>query len=230
MKALILVDLQNDFCPGGALGVNTGDETVDVANKLQYAFMGDDALVVATQDYHPPTHKSFASNNNVEVMSPGELNGVPQVMWPDHCVWGSNGAKFHPKLNTDLLTAIFRKGMRVNIDSYSAFFDNKAILDGQEVRYSTGLGEYLKSLGVTDTYVMGLATDYCVKWTALDSVELGFNTHLVTDGCRGVNLSPGDDEKAISELQDVGVTVVNSEDIMSELAEETLAKRKALQG
>lgn len=231
MKALVLVDLQNDFCPGGALGVDTGDEVVAVANRIQYAFLGDNSVIVATQDYHPPAHKSFASNNEgAEVMSLGELNGVPQVMWPDHCVWGSKGAEFHPGLNQEYLTAIIRKGLRVSVDSYSAFFDNKAIIDGQEVRYPTGLGDFLKGLGVTSVYIMGLATDFCVKWTALDSAELGFNTHLVVDGCRGVNLSPGDDEKAVTEMMEAGVTVVTSEDIIAENAAETRARREALQG
>lgn len=227
MKALVLVDLQNDFCPGGPMAVKTGDEVIKVANKIQWAFLGDDALIVATQDYHPPAHRSFASNNeDAEVMSLGELNGVPQVMWPDHCVWGTKGAKLHDDLDVTHLTAIFRKGMRVSVDSYSAFFDNKAIVDGKEVRYSTGMGDFLKGLGVTTTYIMGLATDYCVKFTALDSAALGFDTRLVLDGCRGVNLGPSDSDKAVAEMQEAGIRVVTSDNIMAELAEETRARRE----
>jgi len=226
MKALILVDLQNDFCPGGALAVNTGDEVMAVANKLQWGFLGDEALVVATQDYHPPAHRSFASNNEgAEVMSLGELNGVPQVMWPDHCVWGTQGSELHSNLDVTHLTALFRKGMRVSVDSYSAFFDNKAIINGEEVRYSTGLGDFLRGRGVTTVYVMGLATDYCVKFTALDSVALGFDTRLVLDGCRGVNLDPADSDKAVQEMQDAGVQVVTSDEVMAEVAEENRARR-----
>lgn len=212
MKALVLVDLQNDFCPGGALGVNEGDKVMTVANRLLHAGVCD--LVVATQDWHPPAHKSFASNNGAEVMSMGELNGVPQVMWPDHCMWGTHGAEFHKDAEMDYVQAIFRKGTNPQVDSYSGFFDNEAVFNGKKVRHSTGMGEYLKGLGVTDVYVLGLATDFCVKFTTLDAVGLGFNTHLVTDGCRGVNLTPGDSEAAVKEMVEAGAKTVTSDELL----------------
>lgn len=202
MKALILVDLQNDFCPGGALGVDGGDEVIAVANKLSASDFFD--VVVATQDWHPGDHGSFASNQGAEVFTTGELNGLPQVWWPDHCIWSSPGSQFRHDFSLNRVNAIFRKGMDKDIDSYSGFFDNGK-------RRSTGLGEYLRGLGVVDVYIMGLALDFCVKFTALDAAELGFNTHLVRDGCRAVNMAPGDDEKAVEELKAAGVTVVSSD-------------------
>lgn len=213
MKALVLVDLQNDFCPGGALAVTKGDEVVPVANRLITGGFAD--VNVCTQDWHPPTHKSFRSNNDVpEDEIVGMLNGVPQVWWPDHCVWGTEGGQYHKNLMSGRVSAFFRKGMNSKVDSYSGFFDNKTIFDGKEVRSPTGMGGYLKALGVTDVYVMGLATDYCVKFTALDAVELGFNTHLVLDGCRGVNLSPEDSDKAVNEMKEAGVKIVNSDKLL----------------
>lgn len=210
--AFIFVDMQNDFCPGGALAVENGDQVIEVANFISNNIAG---VMVATQDWHPASHKSFRSNNDVpddEVV--GLLNGVPQIWWPDHAVQGTKGSEFHPNLDLNPVHAIFRKGMNYKIDSYSAFFDNKAIIDGQEVRASTGLDAYLKGLGVVNTYILGLATDYCVKWTAEDSAALGFNTHLVLDGCRGVNLNPDDSDKAVAELEKVGVTILNSSELL----------------
>jgi nicotinamidase/pyrazinamidase len=196
----VLVDIQNDFLPGGALAVPRGDEVVPVANRVQSAF----DLVVATQDWHPPGHGSFAS------MRPGrkpgdvdELAGLPQVLWPDHCVQGSRGAEFAPGLQMNRVEAIFRKGTDPTIDSYSGFFDNGH-------RKSTGLGDYLKGRGATDVYVLGLATDYCVKFTALDARKLGFRTFLVQDGSRGVELRPGDVDRAVDEMRAAGVEVVQS--------------------
>lgn len=212
MKALILVDIQNDFCPGGALAVSKGDEVVEVANRLSTRF---NWLVVATQDWHPANHKSFRSNNDVpsnEIV--GVLNGVPQVWWPNHCVQGTSGADFHRSLNLNKVAAVFRKGMNPQVDSYSGFFDNKAIFDGKETRSTTGLANYLSGRGVTSVFVMGLATDYCVKYTALDAASLGFSTHLVVDGCRAVNLSAYDDDKAVAEMQAAGVKVVASSELL----------------
>lgn len=207
MKALIVVDVQNDFCPGGALAVKEGDQVVPVANLLMVEGKFD--VVVATQDFHPPTHKSFASNNgDAKPMSMGELNGVPQVMWPNHCVFGTEGSRFHSNFISNGPHAIIRKGRNPEVDSYSGFFDNKAIIDGKEVRNPTGLGGYLTNLGVKNVYVMGLATDYCVKFTALDAVGLGFKTHLVSEGCRAVNLSDGDGDAAIAEMKKAGVKIV----------------------
>jgi len=159
MRALILVDIQNDFLPGGSLAVPDGDAVVPVANAVKGRF----DLVVATQDWHPAEHGSFASSHpGTKPGETGELVGLPQVFWPDHCVQGSDGARLHRDLDLHAVT-IFRKGTDPEIDSYSAFFDNAH-------RKATGLGDYLNSQGVTDVFILGLATDYCVKFTALDSV------------------------------------------------------------
>ena len=200
MQALILVDIQNDFCPGGALAVPDGDAVVPVANRLLDKF----PLVVATQDLHPPEHKSFADNHaGRTVYDVIDLEGLPQVLWPVHCVDGSRGAEFHPQLRAAEVDAVFPKGTDASIDSYSGFFDN-----GQ--RKATGLGDYLREQGVTDVFVMGLATDYCVKATALDAVRLGFRTTVIEDGCRGVELSPGDVDAAKAELRAAGVSLRQS--------------------
>jgi len=200
MRTLILIDIQNDFLPGGALAVPRGDEVVPVANRLQPRF----DLVVATQDWHPAGHGSFASTHPGR--KPGELAdlaGLPQILWPDHCVQGSAGAAFAPGLELNRVEAIFRKGTDPRIDSYSGFFDNGH-------RKSTGLGGYLEARGATDVYVLGLATDYCVKFTALDARQLGFRTYLVEDGSRGVELRPGDVPRAVEEMRTAGVEVLRS--------------------
>jgi nicotinamidase/pyrazinamidase len=205
MKALILVDIQNDFCPGGALAVSEGDQVVPVANRLARAF----ELVVATQDWHPPDHGSFAANHDGK--EPGQvidLDGLQQVLWPVHCVQGSDGAAFRADLATDQITRVFQKGTDPTIDSYSGFFDNGH-------RKSTGLADYLKENGVDKVYVLGLATDYCVKFTALDAQDQGFDTYLVEDGCRGVELADGDVERAIDEMREAGVTIVSSGDLIA---------------
>jgi nicotinamidase/pyrazinamidase len=206
MKALILVDIQNDFLPGGALGVPHGDEVVPVANRLQPRF----GLVVATQDWHPKDHGSFASTRPGR--KPGELaelGGLPQVLWPDHCVQGTTGAAFAPGLEMNRVEAIVRKGTDPAIDSYSGFFDNGH-------RKATGLGDYLRGRGATDVYVMGLATDYCVKFTALDALRLGFRTFLVQDGSRGVELRAGDVARATEEMRQAGVQIVQAADVQTD--------------
>ena len=206
MKVLILVDVQNDFLPGGALGVPGGNEVVPVANRLQPRF----GLVVATQDWHPKGHGSFASTRPGR--KPGELaelGWLPQVLWPDHCVQGTSGAAFAPGLEMNRVEAILRKGTDPAIDSYSGFFDNGH-------RKSTGLADYLRGRGATDLYVMGLATDYCVKFTALDALQLGFRTFLVEDGSRGVELSPGDVARAVDEMRQAGVQIVQSGDVQTD--------------
>lgn len=200
MRALILLDIQNDFLPGGALAVPRGDEVIPIANRLQSRF----DLVVATQDWHPARHGSFASRHPGR--KPGdlaELGGLPQVLWPDHCVQGSPGAAFATALDMNRVETIFRKGTDPAIDSYSGFFDNGH-------RKSTGLGDYLKGRGADEIFVLGLATDYCVKYTALDARQLGFRTFLVEDGSRGVELQPGDIARAVAEMREAGVHVVRS--------------------
>ncbi|MCI0349034.1 MAG: bifunctional nicotinamidase/pyrazinamidase [Acidobacteriales bacterium] len=205
MKALILVDIQNDFVPGGALPVPDGDKVVPIANALQPRF----ELVVATQDWHPPDHGSFAANHPGR--KPGEvivLHGLRQVLWPVHCVQGSCGAEFVPQLNIEGIARVFRKGTDPSIDSYSGFFDNGH-------RKKTGLGEYLNNKGVKAIYVSGLATDYCVKFTALDGQTLGFKTHLIEDACRGVELKKGDVASAIEAMKSAGVTALQSTDLLT---------------
>ncbi len=203
-KALILVDVQNDFSPTGALPVAEGDKIVPIINRLMPLF----DQVIATQDWHPAGHASFAS---VQGKSPGELielNGAAQIMWPDHCVQGSFGAEFIATLNTDALDFVVQKGTNSNIDSYSGFFDNQRL-------QATGLADYLRAHGLTDLYIVGLATDYCVKFTALDAAELGFNTWVVVDACRGVNLNPGDVDSALQEMQQAGCTLIQSSQLFS---------------
>lgn len=195
--ALVLVDLQNDFLPGGALQVARGDEVVPVANRL----MRDSSLIVATQDWHPADHQSFAAQHPGR--SPGEivdLHGLPQVLWPPHCVQHTGGAFFAPGLESARITRVFPKGTDPTIDSYSGFFDNGK-------KKATGLGEYLRAQGVEEVTVVGLATDYCVRFTALDAVALGFRTRVVVEGCRAVELAPGDGARAIEAMRAAGVII-----------------------
>ncbi len=205
MKALILVDIQNDFLPGGALAVPDGDKVIPIANKLQSLF----PLVVATQDWHPANHGSFAASHpGKKVFDQIELNGLAQTLWPVHCVQNTKGAELAAALNRDRIIKVFPKGTDAGIDSYSGLFDNGH-------RKSTGLGEWLKGQGVTDVFVCGLATDYCVKFTALDAVQFGFKTYLIGDASRGVNLRPNDVSDAIGEMKRAGVAVVQSTNLPS---------------
>jgi len=204
MNALILVDIQNDFLPGGALAVPNGDQVIPIANKLQPVF----SLVVATQDWHPENHGSFAANHSgKKVFDEVELNGLPQTLWPMHCVQNTRGAELAEALNREKIARVFRKGTDAGIDSYSGLFDNGH-------RKSTGLGEWLKENGVEEVFVCGLATDYCVKFTALDAAQMGFKTHLIEDASRGVNLRPDDVENAVAEMKRAGVAVVQSEKLL----------------
>ncbi len=171
-----------------------GDKIVPMVNKLQEKF----DLIVATQDWHPKDHKSFASNHGKKPGEVIDLNGLEQILWPDHCVQGSMGAEFVPGLRTEKIARIFQKGTDPEIDSYSGFYDNGH-------RKATGLGDYLKTKGVTEVYVVGLATDYCVKYTALDAVQVGFRTHVIKEATRGVNLKKGDVDRALEELKSHGV-------------------------
>ncbi|MCL4153030.1 UNVERIFIED_CONTAM: hypothetical protein GTU68_007365 [Idotea baltica] len=205
MNVLILVDIQNDFLPGGALAVNEGDQIVTLVNEIQPLF----PLVVATQDWHPADHGSFAANHSGKKIGQIiDLNGLDQILWPTHCVQGSTGAEFVKTLKLDQIDEIFQKGTDQQIDSYSGFFDNGH-------RKATGLGDYLSESGVTNVYIVGLATDYCVKFTALDAKALGFETYLIEDGCRGVNLQPGDVSAAIEEMRTAGVNIIQSVDLLS---------------
>ncbi|MGA7584879.1 MAG: bifunctional nicotinamidase/pyrazinamidase [Rouxiella badensis] len=209
-SALLLIDLQNDFCHGGALAVAEGDETVNIANLAIAACRHANIKVVASQDWHPADHRSFALNSSAEPWTIGELEGLPQVWWPVHCVQNTPGADFHPELNTAGLDYIVHKGQDAAIDSYSAFFDNGK-------RAATALHPWLQREQVEQLIVMGLATDYCVKFSVLDALALGYQVTLLSDGCRGVNLQPDDSKRAIEEMQQAGAKVQNLSQLVSNL-------------
>jgi nicotinamidase/pyrazinamidase len=203
MKALIIVDLQNDFLPGGALPVPHGDEVIPVSNELQRRF----DLVLATRDWHPPDHGSFAANHPGK--KPGDhiiLDGIEQILWPVHCVQNTHGAEFAPSFDTSRIAHVFHKGVERNIDSYSTFFDNAH-------RRHTGLASFLEKRSVKDIYLLGLALDYCVKFSVLDARQLGLNTHVILDGCRGIDLGPGDTGRALDEMKRAGATVLRSSEL-----------------
>lgn len=208
MRALVLVDVQNDFMPFGSLPVADGDAVVDTANTLIPRF----ELVVATQDWHPGGHGSFASAHQGRM--PGdtvELDGIEQVLWPDHCVQNSPGASFHSGLDVAGIDAVVRKGTDPGIDSYSGFFDNGH-------RKDTGMADLLRARGVTEIWLVGVATDYCVRFTALDGRRCGFKVAVVEDGVRAVDAAPGDGGRALSELREAGCRVARLSEIASELA------------
>ena len=205
MNALILVDIQNDFLPGGPLAVPFGDEIIPLVNELQNSF----SLVVATQDWHPQSHKSFASNH------PGKkafetiiLHGLEQVLWPNHCIQGSPGAQIHSSLNVNKVEGIFRKGMDVEIDSYSAFYDNG-------YKKSTGLAGYLRERKIKKVYVCGLAADYCVYYTAKDSLKENFETYIIEDATRAID--PNGFVKATEKILSSGGQIIKSEQLYRHL-------------
>ncbi|MGC3946147.1 MAG: bifunctional nicotinamidase/pyrazinamidase [Chryseolinea sp.] len=205
MNALILVDIQNDFVPGGRLAVPDGDAIVSLANTLQPSF----GLVVATQDWHPQRHKSFASNH------PGrksfehiDLHGLDQVLWPDHRVQGTSGAEFHPGLSMNRVEAIFRKGMDTEIDSYSGFYDNGA-------RKATGLAGYLRERKVKKVFVCGLAGDYCVAFTAKDSIRENFDTFVIADATRPID--PSGFARASDEILGLGGQIITTDQLYRHL-------------
>lgn len=203
MRALLVIDVQNDFCPGGALPVPEGDVVVPVINELMEAF----DHVVLTQDWHPEGHHSFASSHAGKgPYDTVEMDYGEQVLWPDHCVQGTAGADFHPDLNTTRAELIIRKGFRPEIDSYSAFFEND-----QET--PTGLTGYLRERGIDTLVVVGLATDFCVKWSALDGREQGFTVHVVEDATRGIDTN-GSLAAAWDAMHEAGVQVLEAEDLL----------------
>ncbi|MEE4242718.1 MAG: bifunctional nicotinamidase/pyrazinamidase [Desulfopila sp.] len=201
MKALLLVDIQYDFLPRGPLEVPEGDAVIPVANRLQDFF----ELVVATQDWHPPDHSSFASNHpGKNPLDKVEIDGMSQILWPDHCVQGSPGAAFSQELKMNQVEAIFRKGMDPTIDSYSGFFDNGH-------KKSTGLGDYLRGRNVETVYVVGLAGDFCARYTLADALMLGFKAVLIEDGTRAID--PIAYTKAMKQLKEKGLKIVHSTEI-----------------
>ncbi|UYZ60735.1 bifunctional nicotinamidase/pyrazinamidase [Hymenobacter latericus] len=202
MKALLLIDIQNDFVPGGALAVPAGDQVIPLANALQPHF----ELVVATQDWHPRTHKSFAANHpGKNEFETTELHGLEQVLWPVHCVQGTAGAELHPALDTQRIEAIFRKGTNPEIDSYSGLFDN-----GHQK--ATGLADYLRGKGVRQVYVAGLAGDYCVYFTAKDALQEGFETYLIEDAARPISAEGY--ERAKADIARRGGRIVHSSTLL----------------
>lgn len=207
-SALLLVDIQKDFTTGGALEVKNGDSIVPVANTLIDLFEENNQLVIATKDWHPLNHKSFAINSCKNVGDFGELNGLPQVFWPIHCVQDSEGSKFHEDLKE--VNNIIYKGQNIDVDSYSAFFDNGKI-------YETNLNDLLKLNEIKTLYIMGLATDYCVKYTVIDAIDLGYEVYLIEDGIKGVNLNTNDSQKAIDEMCSRGARLINSSKIIDSI-------------
>jgi len=203
VKALLVVDIQNDFCPGGALVVKDGDKIVPVVNKI----MGKFDIVVATQDWHPRIQVSFASNHKGKnAYDEISVNGIMQTLWPDHCVAGTYGADFHRGINTEEFNLILRKGTNPKIDSYSAFLEN-------DKKTETGLHGYLKVLNVSEVYICGLATDYCVYYTAMDSVKYGFHTFVILDACKGIDIPEDSINKSINSMKDNGIIIKNSNEL-----------------
>lgn len=202
-NALILVDLQNDFFPGGALAVKEGDQVLSTINALLK--MPFD-LVVATKDYHPPLHVSFASTHGKkagEVIINGEM---AQILWPNHCVQGSSGSDFAPGWDSSKVHQVIHKGTNVAVDSYSTFFDNGH-------KQETGLHQLLKEEGIDTIYIAGLATDYCVKYSVLDALDLGYKVYVVKEGCRPVNLNPDDEKNAFQEMLENGAKIISIKDL-----------------
>ena len=208
-SALILIDVQNDFCPGGALAVESGDMVVEPLNRLAALFASRSGRVAATQDWHPAGHVSFASSH--ENKKPGDTVDLPtvkgQILWPCHCVQSSRGAEFHERLDLNPVNIIIRKGFRAGLDSYSAFFEN-------DRKTPTGLDGFLKALSIDTLVLGGLATDYCVLYSALDARGLGYNTVVAGDAVRGVDFPKGSVEAAFRSFDKAGIAVVSSGEIV----------------
>ncbi len=199
-NALIIVDLQLDFCPGGSLEVKEGDRVIPVINQISGNFF----KVIATQDWHPDNHISFAKNHkDKEPFTVIEIKGIEQTLWPVHCVQGSEGAMLHPDLDLNPVDLILRKGTNPTLDSYSAFFEN-------DHKTSTGLEYYLKGLNIKKVFVCGLATDYCVFYTAMDARLLGFETFVIDDASRGVDFPPGNLNQSKDKMLSAGIKIIDS--------------------
>lgn len=205
LHALLLVDLQNDFCPGGALAVQQGDETIPIANRAIALARRNAMPVIASMDWHPAQHGSFARVAGQPVYSQGSLEGLAQIWWPDHCVQDTTGARLHPMLDQQGIDHRIYKGQQPAVDSYSAFFDNGR-------RAQTGLDTLLKRHNVRTLTVMGLATDYCVLYSVIDALQLGYDTRVIIDGCRGVNLQPDDSQRAMQQMATRGALLQTMEE------------------
>jgi len=209
---LLIIDVQNDFCPGGALAVNEGDAVVAPLNALCAALAEKGGRVAATQDWHASGHISFASSHSGkkpnDIIDTSLVKG--QALWPDHCVQGTSGAEFHKDLDLKPVSAIIRKGIHKDIDSYSAFFEN-------DRKTKTGLEGYLKSLGIKTVIIGGIATDYCVFYSAMDCKKLGFNTIIASDAVRGVGFPEGSVEKAIAEMKSKKIEFFTSRELLDKI-------------
>lgn len=203
MKVFLIVDMQNDFMPGGALGVREGNEIIPIVNKVMPKF----PLVVTTQDWHPPDHVSFAASHpGKRVGEIIDVEGIPQILWPVHCVRNTYGAELVSGLHKEPISSSFYKGTDKWIDSYSAFFDNAR-------KRATGLEEYLRSRNVSAIYIAGLATDYCVLYSTVDALDLGFSVSVIEDACRGINLQQDDVKEAFAAMKKKGAKIITSQDI-----------------
>ena len=202
-SALLVIDVQNDFCPGGQLAVEEGHKVVPVINRIMELFR----LVAATQDWHPADHLSFAANHSGKnVFDTVEVCGIDQILWPEHCIAGTLGAQFHPGLNSAAFDLILRKGRQKELDSYSAFLEN-------DHRTATGLEFYLKGLEVGRIFLCGIATDVCVYYSALDGLTLGFEVFVIEDGCRGIDTPAGTHKERVDKMITEGVKVINSKEL-----------------
>jgi nicotinamidase/pyrazinamidase len=206
---LLIIDAQNDFCPGGALAVNDGDKVIAPLNVLASAIAEGGGRVAATQDWHPQGHISFASSHNGK--NPGDIIDTvsvkEQALWPDHCVQGTRGAEFHDALDQRFISMVIRKGFREELDSYSAFYEN-------DRKTPTGLEGWIRSLGIETVIMGGLATDYCVFYSAMDCKKLGFNVIVATDAVRGVGFPEGSVEAAINEMKSAGIEFISTEELI----------------
>ncbi len=204
MSALILVDLQNDFLPGGALPVNDGDSVIPLANRLlNHPF----TVKVASKDWHPYDHGSFAINHDKQPGDNTILGGIEQVLWPVHCVQGTQGAEFAKDLEHEKIEKVFFKGTDKEIDSYSTFFDNNFLR-------STGLDKYLHEKNIKKVYIAGLATDYCVLYSVLDATQLGFETYVIVDACKGIDLKPGNVVKSLEAMHLSGAHLITLDEAL----------------
>ena len=203
-EALLIIDVQNDFCPGGTLAVPGGDRIIPYIDTVMPVF----ETIIATQDWHPPNHGSFASTHpGKKPFETGIVSGIEQTLWPDHCIAGTEGAELHPALRTEPVGLILRKGMNAHVDSYSAFTEN-------DRSTRTGLHGYLSALGINNVCLCGLATDFCVFYSAMDSVRLGFHTVVIIDACAGIDFPAGNITRCIDEMKSHGIVISSTKEIL----------------
>jgi nicotinamidase/pyrazinamidase len=203
MSALVLVDIQNDFLPGGSLAVKNGDKILPIINKL---INKNFDVIVASKDWHPSNHGSFGRTHGKESGEVVELHGLKQILWPVHCVQGTHGAEFAPGWDVSKVKRVFHKGTDKTVDSYSTFFDN-------DHKRATGLEDFLRQKMINNVYLAGLTTDYCIKYSALDAINLGFNVYVISDACQPVNLQESDEKLAYEEMKRAGAHILHSDEI-----------------